>query len=340
MNRRNDQRGVALLTMLLVAALAMTLVMAMIERQSRVQRELAGQMQQDQIAEYNRGAAMFAIAALRADARDGTTVDQPGEGWAQPFPAYPVPGGLIRPALRDAQARFNLNSLITDDSVNEAALAFYRRLLAQLSLPDSLADSLVDWLDSDNQPVSAAGAEDDYYLGQQPAYRSANRALSTYGELRLVRGYNSNILRTLAPWVVVLPATADKLNANFLSPGLLEALVPGLSPSAAAELLQQRPQNGWQDVAAFLDNPVFNGVSAEIRQQLQSLLTVKSNYFELYTHIVFGDRERLQWSLIYRQDNNGKLAVIANERNPAWVPEFEPIPQAAADEENNKEEGE
>ncbi|MEL0028547.1 MAG: hypothetical protein VW625_07805, partial [Perlucidibaca sp.] len=108
MNRRNDQRGVALLTMLLVAALAMTLVMAMIERQSRVQRELAGQMQQDQIAEYNRGAAMFAIAALRADARDGTTVDQPGEGWAQPFPAYPVPGGLIRPALRDAQARFNL----------------------------------------------------------------------------------------------------------------------------------------------------------------------------------------------------------------------------------------
>ncbi len=338
MTRRSDQRGVALLTMLLIAAIATTLIMVIIERQARVQRELAGQMQQDQIAEYNRGAVLFAMAALRADARDGTTVDHPGEAWAQPFPAYPVPGGMIRPALRDAQARFNLNSLIKGGNVNATALAVYRRLLAQLLLPPELADSLVDWLDSDREPFGAGGAEDDYYLGRQPAYRSANRALSTYGELRLVRGYNSTVMRTLAPWVVVLPASASKINVNFLTPGLLEALVPGLAPSAAVELLQRRPLDGWPTVAAFLDNPVFNGVSSEIRQQLQDMLAVESGYFELYTRIRFGDRERLQWSLIARHDNNGRLEVIANERNPAWVPEFEPIPESVAD--KKKEEGE
>jgi len=344
MKRRSDQRGVALLTMLLIAALATTLIMTIIERQSRVQRELAGQMQQDQIAEYNRGAAMFAIAALRADARDGTSVDHPGEAWAQPFPPFPVPGGVIQPSLRDAQARFNLNSLVENGGVNSAALAVYQRLLAQLALPAELADSLVDWLDSDSQPYSAAGAEDDYYLRQQPAYRSANRALSTYGELRLVRGYNSAIMRTLAPWVVVLPAGAKTINVNFLTPGLLEALVPGLSPAAAVDLLRQRPQDGWQSVDAFMDNPMFNGVSSEIRQQLQGMLAVKSGYFELYTRIRFGDRERLQWSLIARR-GSGSLEVIANERNPAWVPQFEPIPEAGedadtdSDADNKKEEG-
>ncbi len=337
MIRRNDQRGVALLTMMLIAALATMLIMLIIERQGRVQRELGGQLQQDQIAEYNRGAALFAMAALRADAREGTVVDHPGEGWAQPFPAYPVPGGLIQPTLRDAQARFNLNSVIRNGTVNAAALGFYRRLLAQLLLPPELADSLVDWLDSDREPSAASGAEDDYYLGLNPPYRTANRAMSTYGELRLVRGYNSSIMRTLAPWVVVLPPSADKLNVNFLTPGLLEAMVPGLAPSSAVELLQNRPAAGWESVAAFLDNPLFNGVSADIRQQLQDMLAVKSGYFELYTRIRFGDRERLQWSLIARRENNGKLEVIANERNPAWVPNFEPIPEAVAD---KKEEGE
>lgn len=337
MTRRNDQRGVALLTMMLIAALATTLIMLIIERQGRVQRELAGQLQQDQIAEYNRGAALFAMAALRADAREGSKVDHPGEVWAQPFPAYPVPGGLIQPTLRDAQARFNLNSLIRDGAVNPTTLAFYRRLLAQQQLPPELADSLVDWLDSDRLPSGSSGAEDDYYLSQNPAYRAANRALSTYGELRLVRGYSSNTLRALAPWVVVLPVRADKLNVNFLTPGLLEALIPGLSPTSAIELLQQRPAGGWEKVSDFLDNPLFNGVDADIRQQLQAMLDVESGYFELYTRIRFGDRERLQWSLIARRNNNGKLEVIANERNPAWVPTFEAIPEAAAD---NKEEGE
>lgn len=337
MTRRSErQRGVALLTMMMIAALAAVLVMAIIDRQARVQRELGGQLLQDQIAEYNRGAAMFAMAALRADAQDGLVVDHPKEYWAQPFPPFPVPGGLIQPALSDAQARFNLNSLVSNGAVSTQALTFYRRLLQHLLLPVELADSLVDWLDSDNLPYSSAGAEDDYYLRQNPAYRAANRSMSTYAELRLVRGYNSEILRQLAPWVTVLPSAAVKMNVNFLSPGLLEAMVPGLPPASAVELLRNRPQQGWKSVSDFLDNPVFNGVSADIRQQLTSLLDVKSAYFELYTKIRFGDRERLQWSLIARR-SAGSLEVIANDRNPVWVPDIEPPPESGDEPEGEED---
>lgn len=338
-DRRRGQRGVALLTMLLVAALATTLVVALLGQQMRVQRELGGQLQQDQMAEYHRGAGLFALAALREDARGGSTVDHPGEFWAQPFPPFPVPGGVIMPVLRDAQSRFNLNSLVSGRQLNDDAVAVYRTILQANALPPELADSLIDWLDADTLPFSAQGAEDDYYLRQSPSYRAGNQSLSTYSELRLVRGYSQDVLRTLAPWVVVLPSRASQLNVNFLTPALLEALLPSIPPASALALLQNRPPAGWKKVDEFLDNPLFNGVDADSVARLRRLLTVRSDYFELYTRIRLADRERQSWSLILREQRGAKLAVIANERNPAWVPVFEALPVAAVSEPDQEEQG-
>jgi len=331
---RSSQRGVALITMMLIAALATTLVLAMIGRQSRLQAEIGAQFQQDQIAEYDRGAEYFAMAALKADSDDGNKTDHPNEYWAQPFPAFPVPGGVIAPTVRDAQARFNLNSLIKNNQVDPVSLRLFKQLLEQLALPVELADSLVDWLDEDSLPTGSSGAEDDYYLRQDPAYRCANRSLSTFSELRLVKGFSSDLLRQLAPYVTVLPSSARSLNVNFLSPGLLEAMVPGLSPNNALELLQRRPADGWESVEQFLDNPVFASASPEVRAGLQQLLSVDSQYFELYTRIRFGKRERLQWSLLSRKD--GQLKIIASERNPLWVPDNEAA--AMGNTESDKEE--
>lgn len=331
---RRSQRGVALITMMLIAALATTLVLAMIGRQSRLQAEIGAQFQQDQIAEYDRGAEYFAMAALKADSDDGNKTDHPNEYWAQPFPAFPVPGGVISPTLRDAQARFNLNSLIKNNQVDPVSLRFFKQLLEQLAIPVELADSLLDWLDADSLPTGSSGAEDDYYLRQDPAYRCANRSLSTFSELRLVKGFSSELLRQLAPYVTVLPSSARTLNVNFLSSGLLEAMVPGLSPNNALELLQRRPADGWESVEQFLDNPVFASASSEVRAGLQQLLSVDSQYFELYTRIRFGKRERLQWSLLSRKD--GQLKMIASERNPLWVPDNEAA--AMGNTESDKEE--
>ncbi|WP_068859278.1 type II secretion system minor pseudopilin GspK [Perlucidibaca aquatica] len=331
---RSSQRGVALITMMLIAALATTLVLAMIGRQSRLQAEIGAQFQQDQIAEYDRGAEYFAMAALKADSDDGNKTDHPNEYWAQPFPAFPVPGGVIAPTVRDAQARFNLNSLIKNNQVDPVSLRFFKQLLEQLAIPVELTDSLVDWLDEDSLPTGSSGAEDDFYLRQNPAYRCANRSLSTFSELRLVKGFSSDLLRQLAPYVTVLPSSARSLNVNFLSPGLLEAMVPGLSPNNALELLQRRPADGWESVEQFLDNPVFASATPEVRAGLQQLLSVDSQYFELYTRIRFGKRERLQWSLLSRKD--GQLKMIASERNPLWVPDNEAA--AMGNTESDKEE--
>ena len=111
-------------------------------------------------------------------------------------------------------------------------------------------------------------------------------------------------------------------------------MVPGLSPNNALELLQRRPADGWESVEQFLDNPVFASASSEVRAGLQQLLSVDSQYFELYTRIRFGKRERLQWSLVSRKD--GQLKMIASERNPLWVPDNEAA--AMGNTESDKEE--
>lgn len=320
--KSHRHRGVALLMMLMMSAIAAGLLVLMVERQSAMQYTLASELQYDQIQQYNQGAILFAQAALREDGRTASVVDQPGERWAQPFPPYPVPGGVILPTLRDAQSRFNINSLVNESGiVNKDARLVFQRLIASRGLAPELADSLLDWLDSDSDVSSSVGAEDDYYLRLENPYRAANRALSSYEELRLVRGFNRDVLQNLAPVVTVLPVKAKTININFISPELFIAFVPGLSIATARELLNQRPIDGWVRIDDFIANPFFNAVSRDDLRLMKALLTVRSNYFELYTQVRFGERERIQWTLLGRPSQR-EVRVIAQERSPWWVPEL------------------
>ncbi len=52
---------------------------------------------------------------------------------------------------------------------------------------------------------SMEGAEDEYYAAQTPAYRAANRPMSSVSELRAVAHMTPEIYRALLPWVTVWP---------------------------------------------------------------------------------------------------------------------------------------
>ncbi len=67
-----------------------------------------------------------------------------------------------------------------------------------------ITESVSDWLDADANP-SLDGAEDEYYAAQAPAYRAANRAMSSVSELRAVANMTPEIYQALLPWVTVWP---------------------------------------------------------------------------------------------------------------------------------------
>ena len=106
------QRGVALITAIVLVAIATVLAVHIGTRAALDLRRTAGLIALDQGWHVALGAEAWAAEVLRDDREDSQT-DHLAERWAQPLPPLPVDGGEVRGALEDMQGRFNLNNLIT-----------------------------------------------------------------------------------------------------------------------------------------------------------------------------------------------------------------------------------
>lgn len=92
--------------------------------------------------------------------------------------------------LADESARLNINGLSLEQEDREVA----RQRLTQLPrMTDHIADSILDWMDSDDEP-SEYGAESSWYASQRPAYRPRQGRIQSLHELLLVRGVTPELL--------------------------------------------------------------------------------------------------------------------------------------------------
>lgn len=309
------QRGVALITVLVVVAIATVLCVGMMRSQQQSLQHAAGLFLQDQAWLYTQGAEEFVRDLLaedfKSDRRKDREVDHPGETWARPFPAYPVDGGMVRARVEDLQARFNLNRLGSSEEEDAPAAVIFRQLLKNLGLPDNLGPALADWIDEDDNPRAMDGAEEDFYSRQTPPYRIANKPLADVSELRLVKGFTPEVVARLRPYVCALPAEAG-LNINTASPEVLAALLPSLTSRSAAELVNQRPAQGYANVDEFLGQPVFNGLDAAAKTRLREQVGVSSHYFQLVADAEIGGRHSILHAVMRRGDS-GTLQVIARD---------------------------
>lgn len=309
------QQGVALLTVLLIVALATVLTVGMISAQQMSLRRAGSLFSQDQAYLYALGAEDFIKELIRNDSEEDRKSaggrDHLGEMWAQPFPPFPVEGGVIMARLEDANSRFNLNSLVQGGSMNQAAVDYFQRLLRNRNLPEGLVFAVVDWIDKDSEPQSSEGAEEDFYLRGERPYRAANQPLSSITELRLIRGFTPEIVAALSPYVEVLPGTA-KLNINTMGAVQMQALIQGLTETAGEELQRNRPGDGYKSVDDFLNEPAFNGLDAAAKTQLNSLLSVKTQYFVMLADAQIDGRHSVLRAVL-RRDDSAKLAVISRD---------------------------
>jgi general secretion pathway protein K len=216
-------------------------------------------------------AAATAAAVLLA--QDDPRVDHRGELWARGLPAIGSEGATVTGLITDEQGKFNVNSLADSHGVSEADLAAFRRLLARVGLPESLADAVLDWIDTDEQVTDPHGAEDVYYSGREPPYRAANRQIAEIGELLLVKGFNADRLYRLAPYLTALPGTT-RVNVNSASAELLAALLPGVSASEAKAIVAARDKEPYGSKMEFARR-----LPASAVQAASDLLDVRSDYF-------------------------------------------------------------
>jgi type II secretory pathway component PulK len=99
--------------------------------------------------------------------------------------------GGIRYGLENESSRLNLNTVLLADSSGENGA---RKLLMTLpGMAESIADSILDWIDSDDQQRTL-GAERTYYSTLDPPYEPRNGPLGSIEELLLVRDVTPALL--------------------------------------------------------------------------------------------------------------------------------------------------
>lgn len=277
MFRCRRQRGAALIIALLAVALATVSAVALTSRQHFDIRRTANILLVDQAWLYALGAESLAHKVLERDARESET-GHLGEMWAMVMPPLPIEGGSVQGRLHDLSGRFNLNSVVDGQGQGDTyGFEQFRRLLVSLDLDPALADALLDWIDSDDEVTFPGGAEEAWYLSREPPYRVANRPLVSVSELRLVRGFDNDVMMVLAPYVAALPVDTA-LNINTAPARVLASLADQLQLDELERWVAQRDESdGFDSVESFMQQPPFVGEAGD--QMDQQRLAVRSEYF-------------------------------------------------------------
>ena len=305
----HKQRGVALLTVLLVAALVSIVAVAMIARQRTAISRTQQVSSVAQARAYALGAETFAREALaedfRADQQPPRT-DALDDQWARPAAPFEVDCGALQVRIQDAQRGFNINSIGLAGT--NPALARLRNLLTALDIDPQFADQLKDWLDTD-QDSTGAGGEDSDYLLREPGYRTADVFVTDPSEISLVGSLTTEQRNRLLAAIDVLPVPRAKINVNTAGPYAFMALVPGL-PLSEAEGITATERH-FEDPAQFVNAFPQFGPAIDA-------LAVSSDYFDVRVRVDCNDSTLHLQSLVYRDPSSGATKVLRRNYGRVW----------------------
>ena len=290
--KNSSQRGVALVMVLLIVAMATTIAAFMAQQQGFWQREMENGRDRAQARRIAEAGIDWARAVLADDASVNQS-DNAKEMWAMQLPAIPVEGGEVQGYIIDQQGLFNLNNLVDNNGVaSELDLKRFQNLLSALNLPQELGAALADWEDANSETMDN-GAEDEYYMNLPQPYRCANRPLSDIGELAGVKGFDATIIKRLQPFVSVLPESNTAVNVNFAPPEVLRAIL-GLPLETARQIATDIKTMPVKDMDDFFKR--FTSVKRDSTMNL----SVSSQYFMVTGYATQGDGASAAHALLHR----------------------------------------
>ena len=300
----NQQRGVALITAILIMALITTLTFSLEWDNSLDLRRTYVSMYREEAIQAAIGAESWVLSILRQDIEDSET-DHLGEVWASDIPPLPLEGDDIRGAvfgqIQDLQGRFNINNLIDrDGDVDQPSLEQFRRLLISLDVDVRFAGIAADWLDANSEAGFPDGAEDSIYTGIVPPYRTANQILSSTSELAALEGMDKATMDTLLPHITALPGHTA-INVNTATGPVLQSLDENITMADVERLLSEREETGFADIT----NTFSSLVTPDVLNQIEET----SDFFQLKV-IVQIDTVRITYYSLLERGPRGDVTPI------------------------------
>ncbi|NOH80875.1 general secretion pathway protein GspK [Vibrio sp. RE86] len=315
------QQGVALIIILLLLAVMVSIAATMADRLFGQFRRATNQINYQQAYWYSIGAESLAKVGIEQSFKDSDTINL-SQPWALEEQTYPLDYGTLTGRLVDKQACFNLNALadleVTAGSDRAPYLVeSFQRLLEELEVDnyqaETIAQSMWEFVDSDNSVNSTSGVEDSFYESMSPAYMTANSLVADSSELRAVNQVSGQVMEKIRPYVCALPTPDLRLNVNTLQADHAAILValfhPALALDTATDMLESRPFDGWASVDDFLNENELSSISEDIKKNAKGYLAVTSRYFELDAELLVGDSRVRVRSLLF-SENQETVTVI------------------------------
>jgi general secretion pathway protein K len=343
------QRGVAVITALLLTTLAISIVASLFWQQQVQVRSMENQRLQLQTKWILRGALDWASLVLRQDAVDNTytSLDQV---WATPLADTRLDQYIERERVQgenfdaslsgsvvDATSRYNLNNLADGGMPVKEQVDIFARLLKNLQLNPDLAKTAARYVGAAEAPVqTASGASGNPQVDEgtpvpggtppggvppgppvpgaanpQGQRGTATMKLVQLEDLLAVPGFTPAMIEKLRPFAMVLPAGNTKINVNTAPAEVLAAMVENFSVMQANSLVEYRKRAPWKDVPSFATQ--VPGTDAEA---LGKIATVQSDWFLVQSHIKL-DRATLNVEALLSRVANGPSRF----RNPQlqWI---------------------
>lgn len=236
--------------------------------------------------------------------------------------------GTFSVKLTDCERKFNVN--VADPRILGQALKLVGVDVAEAS---QITDSILDWIDPDDQP-RLSGAESDYYLSLDSPYQAKNGPFDSINELLLVRGVvpdmfhgtdlsqidvprsvtgralmvnkNTGPIYTNALRNIFTTTSARVINLNTTSALVLQAVL-GVDEATAQAILSRRAgldgTDGTEDDVPFRspgELAGIPGINPNAVQAMGRLFSVRSATFEVEVTVDIGGQQRTMAALIYR----------------------------------------
>ncbi len=299
----NRQRGVALVTILLVVAIATVLGVAMARDQNRVIQRARNFFDVGQARVYALGGEELARQILYEDLDGQPAKDSLADAWAASDLRFEFAEGEVVLRIEDLQGRFNVNSLSDPGETGRLARDRFTLLLNRTGIDLAVLDRIADWVDQDLS-VRRLGAEDYEYLGRDLPYRTSGQLMVDTSELRLIMDQASWL--AIEPWVTALPDVEVPINVNTAPPAVLQTLSAELGADGAEQLARSRDeQQGFDSLADFLRAPEIAGLGIPARG-----LGVQSVFFQVQVTARYQQRLVYLTSILERDPVNGEMRVI------------------------------
>jgi general secretion pathway protein K len=326
--RPRRQRGVAVITALLLTTLAVAIVASLFWQQQVQVRSMENQRLHLQTKWILRGALDWSTLVLDTFSNQYTSLEQP---WATPLEETRLDQYIERERIEgenfdatlsgsvsDASARYNLRNLADDNGRIDDQVKLFQNLLTNLQLQPTLAVKVADYVFATQPPraVPAPGGEQAPNGGQPPAPAPSRTvsgkpmSLLQVDDLLALPGFTPEIVERLRPFVIVLPAKT-KVNVNTAPAEVLAALVKGMSVSEASGLVARRKQ------APFKDDGDFMLVLGARTAQAVDSFGVTSDWFLVDSRIRL-DRAALDAEALVHRMRNG-IGPSAGGTRVEWI---------------------